>query len=144
MFKIFQKFRYPPLKTRSDYKNVMTVSKHFYEIKILPIIRTCALKDYTNASLIYGGGGEILNKIADLEKMVHRKIVHHDEFSYWLKLMYLFLLQPVYTGCPRVAKKLHNLFVIKDINFFFFLDDSYASTAYSGNTAIYIQCVSIL
>jgi hypothetical protein len=30
------------------------------------------------------------------------------------------------TGSPRVAKKLHNLFVIKDINFFFFLDDSYA------------------
>jgi hypothetical protein len=24
------------------------------------------------------------------------------------------------TGCPRVAKKLHNLFVIKDINFYFF------------------------
>jgi hypothetical protein len=31
--------------------------------------------------------------------------------------------------CPSVAKKLHNLFVIKDINFFFFLDDSYAYTA---------------
>jgi hypothetical protein len=31
--------------------------------------------------------------------------------------------------CPRVAKKPHNLFVIKDINFYFFLDDSYASTA---------------
>jgi hypothetical protein len=29
--------------------------------------------------------------------MVHRKIVHHDEFCYWLKLMYLFLLHPVYT-----------------------------------------------
>jgi hypothetical protein len=41
--------------------------------------------------------------------------------------------------CPRVAKKLHNLFVIKDINFFFFLDDSYASTAYSENIAVYIQ-----
>jgi hypothetical protein len=27
--------------------------------------------------------------------------------------------------CPRGAKKLHNLFVIKDINFSFFLDDSY-------------------
>jgi hypothetical protein len=26
--------------------------------------------------------------------------------------------------CPRVAKKLHNLFVIKDTNFYFFLDDS--------------------
>jgi hypothetical protein len=38
----------------------------------------------------------MLNKIADLEKMVHRKIVHHDEFCYWLKLMYLFLLHPVY------------------------------------------------
>jgi hypothetical protein len=36
------------------------------------------------------------NKIADLEKMIHRKIVHHDEFCYWLKLMYLFLLHPVY------------------------------------------------
>jgi hypothetical protein len=42
-----------------------------------------------------------------------------------------------YTGCPRVAKKPHNLIVIKDINFFFFLDDSYASTAYSENIAIY-------
>jgi hypothetical protein len=41
--------------------------------------------------------------------------------------------------CPRVAKKLHNLFVIKDIKFFFFLDDSYASTAYSENIAVYIQ-----
>jgi hypothetical protein len=38
----------------------------------------------------------MLNKIADLEKMVQRKIVHHDEFCYWLKLMYLFLLHPVY------------------------------------------------
>jgi hypothetical protein len=44
-----------------------------------------------------------------------------------------------HTGCPRVVKKLHNLFVIKDINFFIFLDDSYASTAYSENIAIYIQ-----
>jgi hypothetical protein len=41
--------------------------------------------------------------------------------------------------CPRVAKKLHNLFVIKDINFFFLLDDSYVSTAYSENIAVYIQ-----
>jgi hypothetical protein len=37
----------------------------------------------------------MLNKIPDLEKMEHRKIVHHDEFCYWLKLMYLFLLHPV-------------------------------------------------
>jgi hypothetical protein len=37
----------------------------------------------------------MLNKIADLEKIVHRKIVHHDEFCSWLKLMYLFLLHPV-------------------------------------------------
>jgi hypothetical protein len=41
----------------------------------------------------------------------------------------------LYTGCPRAAKKLHNLFVIKDINFFFFLD---------GNIAVYIQAVPIL
>jgi hypothetical protein len=27
----------------------------------------------------------------------------------------------IHTGCPRVAKNLHNLFVIKDINFYFFL-----------------------
>jgi hypothetical protein len=46
--------------------------------------------------------------------------------------------------CPRVAKKLRNLFVIKDINFFFFLDDSYAYTAYSENIAVYIQSVPIL
>jgi hypothetical protein len=46
--------------------------------------------------------------------------------------------------CPRVAKKLHNLFVIKNINFFFFLDDSYASTGYSENIAVYIQGVPIL
>jgi hypothetical protein len=32
------------------------------------------------------------------------------------------------------VKKLHNLFVIKDIKFFFFLDDNYASTV-----AVYIQ-----
>jgi hypothetical protein len=39
--------------------------------------------------------------------------------------------------CPRVAKKLHNLFVIKDINFYFLLDESYASTAHSENIAVY-------
>jgi hypothetical protein len=38
----------------------------------------------------------MLKKIVDLEKMVHRKIVPHDEFCYWLKLMYLFLLHPVF------------------------------------------------
>jgi hypothetical protein len=46
-----------------------------------------------------------------------------------------------YARCPGVAKKLHNLFVIKDINFFF-LDD--ASTAFSENIAVYIQSVPIL
>jgi hypothetical protein len=45
------------------------------------------------------------------------------------------------TGCPRVAKKLHNLFVIKDINFYFFLDDSYVSTAIR-KILRYIQGVS--
>jgi hypothetical protein len=50
----------------------------------------------------------------------------------------LILRRSVYTGCPKVAKKLHNLFVIKDANFFFFIDDSYASTSYSENIAVYI------
>jgi hypothetical protein len=39
----------------------------------------------------------MLKKIADFEKVVHRKIVHHDEFCYRLKLMYLFLLHVVYS-----------------------------------------------
>jgi hypothetical protein len=48
--------------------------------------------------------------------------------------------------CPRVAKKLHNLFVIKDINFFFIPDDSYASTAYSEYIAVYTytECPNII
>jgi hypothetical protein len=51
----------------------------------------------------------------------------------------------VYTyRCPRVAKKLYNSFIIKDINFFFFLYDSYTSTAHSENIAVYIQGVPIL
>jgi hypothetical protein len=33
----------------------------------------------------------MLNKNADLGKMVHRKIVHHDEFCNWLKLMYVLI-----------------------------------------------------
>jgi hypothetical protein len=43
--------------------------------------------------------------------------------------------------CPRLRKKLHNLFVIKDINFYIFLDDSYASTAIR-KILRYIQGVS--
>jgi hypothetical protein len=61
-------------------------------------------------------------------------IFHHLSSQFILK----------HTGCPRVGKKLRNLFVIKDINFFFFLDDSYASTAYSEKIAVYIQGVPIL
>jgi hypothetical protein len=49
---------------------------------------------------------------------------------------FLFDTRNIYR-CPRVAKKRHNLFVIKDINFFFFLDDSYASIAYTENIAVY-------
>jgi hypothetical protein len=76
--------------------NVTTVSKHFYEIKILPIIRTCAWKVYTNASLIYGGKNDKQNcRFGKNGRYIHRKIVHHDEFCYWLKLMYLFLLHPI-------------------------------------------------
>jgi hypothetical protein len=55
-----------------------------------------------------------------------------QEFSKWIVVNY------ICTGCPRVAKKLHNLFVIKDINFFFILDGSYPSTACSENIAVYI------
>jgi hypothetical protein len=40
-----------------------------------------------------------------------------------LLILYPNILLKKYTGCPRVAKKLHNLFVNKDINFFFFLVD---------------------
>jgi hypothetical protein len=41
---------------------------------------------------------------------------------------------------PRVAKKLHSVFVSKDINFFFFfLDNSCVYTAHSKNIAVYIQ-----
>jgi hypothetical protein len=41
----------------------------------------------------------MLNKNADLGKMVHRKIVHHDEFCNWLKLMYVLIsVAPVYTS----------------------------------------------
>jgi hypothetical protein len=46
--------------------------------------------------------------------------------------------QDAHTGCPRVAGELHNLFVIKDVNFFFVLDDSYASAACSEGVAVYI------
>jgi hypothetical protein len=46
--------------------------------------------------------------------------------------------KPVFThtGYPKVAKKLHNLFVIKDINIFF-LNDSCVSTAHSENISVY-------
>jgi hypothetical protein len=32
------------------------------------------------------GGGNV-KKNADLEKVVYKKIVRHDEFCYWLKLI---------------------------------------------------------
>jgi hypothetical protein len=46
-------------------------------------------------------------------------------------------------GWASRRSRLHNLFVIKDINFFFFLDDSYASTPYSEHITVYIQGVPI-
>jgi hypothetical protein len=52
----------------------------------------------------------MLNKIASLEKMVHRKLVRHDEFCYWLKLMYLFLLHPVYYFPLNNIKKVSSCF----------------------------------
>jgi hypothetical protein len=45
----------------------------------------------------------MFKKIADLEKVVYTKIVHRDEFCYWLKLMYLFLLHVV-CGCVSFNK----------------------------------------
>jgi hypothetical protein len=50
----------------------------------------------------------------------------------------------LYIQVSQSCEKLHNLFVIKDINSFFFLDDSYASAAYSENIAVYIQCPNII
>jgi hypothetical protein len=47
----------------------------------------------------------MFKKIADLEKVVHRKIVHHDEFCYRLKLMYLFLLHVVYRVGHRIRAR---------------------------------------
>jgi hypothetical protein len=35
-----------------------------------------------------------------------------------------------YIQVSQSCEKFHNWFVIKDINFFFFLDDNYASTAH--------------
>jgi hypothetical protein len=52
-------------------------------------------------------GGEMLKKVADFEKVVHRKIVHHNEFCYRLKLIYLFLLHVVYSyiRCDQLKNK---------------------------------------
>jgi hypothetical protein len=58
----------------------------------------------------------MLKKIADFEKVVHRKIVHHDEFCYRLKLMYLFLLHVVYTGCLIKNASTYNFFIYYPIS----------------------------
>jgi hypothetical protein len=81
--------------------------------------------------------------VSCLTKCQNRNIVRANKYIH----TYLIKNVTKHTGCPtspRVAKKLHNLFVIKGINFFFFLNDSYASTAYSENIAVYIQGVPIL
>jgi hypothetical protein len=53
-----------------------------------------------------GGGNAKQNcRFGKNGKYLHRKIVHHDEFCYWLRLMYLFLLHSV-TGIGIVLQKL--------------------------------------
>jgi hypothetical protein len=74
-------------------------------------------------------------------KFLNNCLSHCKDFVILCQAAAIFLYRS-----PRVAKKLHSLFVIKNIYFYFFPDDSYASAAHSGNivVGIYTVCLNII